>query len=348
MSKLEFKSDPVTTNGDGDNALSRRSGARNSTKSHIRVVPIAITLGTVALAAFGRIKSHIRIVPILITLGTVALAALLGRSTWETYMDAPWTRDGTVRVYIVTMAPEVVGRIVELPVADNQFVHKGDLLIAIDPTDYVIAIRQAEAAVQQAKADMQNKQAESERRQKLTDLAVTAEEQQTFASSALSAQAVYQQTLASLDHARVNLERTRIRSPVNGRVTNLLAQLGDYATVGQRVISVVDTDSFWVDGYFEETSLGRIHEGDPATVKLMGYNQVVHGHVAGIASGINVPNAQPDQAGLASVNPIFTWVRLAQRVPVRIHIDQVPDGVLLVAGITATVQIDPQPKPSSG
>jgi multidrug resistance efflux pump len=126
----------------------------------------------------------------------------------------------------------------------------------------------------------------------------------------------------------------------------LLAQLGDYATVGQKLVSVVDTDSFWVDGYFEETSLGRIHQGDPASVKLMGYSQLVRGHIGGVARGINVPNAQPDQTGLASVNPIFTWVRLAQRVPVRIHIDQVPEGVRLVAGATATVQIDHPPRAS--
>jgi multidrug resistance efflux pump len=129
-------------------------------------------------------------------------------------------------------------------------------------------------------------------------------------------------------------------------VTNLLAQLGDYANVGQKLISVVDADSFWVDGYFEETSLGKIHDGDPATVKLMGYSQLVRGHVDGVARGINIPNAQPNAAGLASVNPVFTWVRLAQRVPVRIHIEQVPDGVRLVAGMTGTVQIS-QPKPSS-
>ena len=133
---------------------------------------------------------------------------------------------------------------------------------------------------------------------------------------------------------------------MNGYVTNLLARLGDYATIGQRLVSVVDADSFWVDGYFEETGLGRVHEGDPATVKLMGYSQLVRGHVDGVARGINIPNAQPDQTGLASVNPIFTWVRLAQRVPVRIRIDQVPDGVRLVAGMTATVQIDPQPAAS--
>ena len=129
-------------------------------------------------------------------------------------------------------------------------------------------------------------------------------------------------------------------APVNGWVTNLLAQLGDYANVGRTAISLVDADSFWVDGYFEETQLGSIREGDPANVKLMGYSQIVRGHVGSIARGINVSNAQPDQQGLATVNPIFTWVRLAQRVPVRIHIDQVPDGVRLVAGMTATVQID--------
>ena len=146
--------------------------------------------------------------------------------------------------------------------------------------------------------------------------------------------------------AQLDLSRTVIRSPVNGYVTNLLARLGDYANVGQKVVSVVDADSFWVDGYFEETSLRQDPEGDPATIKLMGYSQVVRGHVDSVARGINVPNAQPDQTGLASVNPIFTWVRLAQRVPVRIHIDQVPDGVRLVSGMTATVQIDPQPEKS--
>ena len=117
--------------------------------------------------------------------------------------------------------------------------------------------------------------------------------------------------------------------------------------VGLDSITLVDNDSFWIDGYFEETHLGSIHEGDPAKIKLMGYSQVARGHVAGIARGINVPNAQPNQQGLAAVNPIFTWVRLAQRVPVRIKIDRVPDGVRLVAGMTATVQIDSQPKPSA-
>jgi multidrug resistance efflux pump len=283
-----------------------------------------------------------RILPLVVTLAAMAIAAVLGRAMWNAYMGAPWTRDGTVRAYVVTMAPEVAGRIVELPVTDNQLVRKGDLLMIIDPTNYKIAVSLAEAAVQQAQASAQNAEREAKRRQELTTLAVTIEQQQTFASNAVVAQAQYQQALANLDQARVNLQRTEIRSPVNGWVTNLLAQLGDYANVGQNVISIVDADSFWVDGYFEETSLASIREGDPVAIKLMGYPEVVGGHVASIARGINVANAQPNSEGLATVNPVFTWVRLAQRIPVRVHVDRVPDGVRLVAGMTAAIQIEPR------
>jgi multidrug resistance efflux pump len=166
---------------------------------------------------------------------------------------------------------------------------------------------------------------------------------EAFKAQQMSAQAAIAQAVAQRDQARTNLDRTQIRSPVNGWVTNLLAQLGDYATVGKSVISLVDADSFWIDAYFEETQLASIRDGDPARIKLMGYSEIVRGEVGSVARGINVPNAQPNDQGLATVNPIFTWVRLAQRVPVRIRIDQVPDGVRLVAGMTATVQVDPRP-----
>ena len=283
-----------------------------------------------------------RILPVLVTLGAVGLAALLGWAMWDAYLGAPWTRDGSVRAYVVTMAPEVEGRIVELPVLDNQLVRKGDLLVVIDPTNYRIAVSLAEAAVQQAQADAQNTASEATRREHIATGAVSVEERQSYAASAVAAQARYQQAQANLEQARVNLERTEIHSPVNGWVTNLVIRLGDYADVGERVISVVDADSFWVDGYFRETQLHAIREGDPARIKLMGYSDLVRGHVGSISRGINVTNAMPDQQGLATVNPTYTWVRLAQRVPVRIEIDQVPDGVTLVAGMTATVQIDPR------
>jgi multidrug resistance efflux pump len=284
-----------------------------------------------------------RVLPLFITLVAVLLAVGLGRAMWNAYMGAPWTRDGTVRAYVVTMAPEVAGRIVELPARDNQFVHKGDLLMVIDSTNFKIAVSLNEATVQQAQAKMWNTARESQRRQALSNLAVTTEEKETFASNAVSTHAQYQQALANLQQARVNLERTEIRSPVNGWVTNLLAQRGDYVNVGQNQVSIVDADSFWVDGYFEESNIEPIHVGDSAQVKLMGYSEAVRGHVDSVARAINVANAQPNGQGVATVNPIFTWVRLAQRIPVRIHIDHVPEGVVLAAGMTATVQIGQRP-----
>jgi multidrug resistance efflux pump len=293
--------------------------------------------------------SSLRVLPALVTVAAVCAAAALGYQAWQYYMGAPWTRDGTVRAYVVKIAPQVAGEIVKLPITDNEFVHKGDLLMLIDPRNYSIAVRQAQAAVVQARAVAENANAEMTRRLKLNDLAVTMEERQTYISQAANAEASYQSALANLGQARVNFERTQVRSPVNGYVTNLTAQLGDYANVGALQLSVVNSDSYWVDAYFEETALGRIQEGDAATIKLMGYSPLLRGGVQGLARGINVPNAQPDASGLASVNPIFTFVRLAQRVPVRIHIDEVPEGVKLVAGLTATVEIEPykaQPAPA--
>jgi multidrug resistance efflux pump len=337
---------------------------------------------------------------ILITLATLALAVPLGWATWDAYMGAPWTRDGTVRAYVVTMAPEVAGRSVGLPVVDNKYVHKGDPLMVIDPTNYTIAASQAEAAVQQAEASVQNidaqiaiQQAQISANQAQVDRAQaalvfakqqagrygklaqqgwgTVQDAQQYSSQLqqqtaavrtasenltivqrqiasltaqhLSAEASLAQAKAQLRQAAVNLGRTRILSPVDGYVTNLLAQLGDYVNVGVNTISVVDAHSFWVDGYFEEINLAPIRVGDPAEIKLMGYGKIVRGHVDSIAREINVANAQPNGQGIATVNPIFTWVRLAQRIPVRIHIDQVPKGIVLVAGMTATVQIDEPP-----
>jgi multidrug resistance efflux pump len=342
--------------------------------------------------------------PFLITLAAVALAGLLGWATWGVYMGAPWTRDATVRAYVVTMAPEVAGRIVELHVVDNKYVRKGDLLLVIDPTNFRIAVSQSEAAVQQAQANVQNIEAQmtvqqaqinasqaqlqqghaalvfaqqqAERYQTLAkdgwgtvqnaqqftsqlhqqEAAVQSAQEnlnqalrqvETLKAQRLIAEAGLAQAKAQLNQAQVNLERTRILAPVDGYVTNLLAQLGDYVNVGVNTISLVDADSFWVDGYFEETNIGPIRVGDPAQIKLMGHDQIVRGHVDSIARAINVANAQPNGQGVATVNPIFTWVRLAQRIPVRIHIDQVPPDVILAAGMTATVEINDRGRSSA-
>ncbi|WP_375787028.1 efflux RND transporter periplasmic adaptor subunit [Bradyrhizobium sp. Pha-3] len=292
---------------------------------------------------FGKARRLLRprhVTAALVTLLAVGLAAVSGSAAWNAYMEGPWTRDATVRAYVVTMAPQVSGLITELPVSDNQFIHKGDPLMVIDPTDYRIGVSLAEAALEQARATAQNAETESRRRQALDDLAATTEEKEVYATNALAAQAAYRHASANLDQANVNLGRTRILSPVNGYVTNLQVQRGDYVNIGQKSISVVNVDTFWIDCYFEETSLSKIHERDAAAIKLLGYRQVLKGHVESIARGINVPNAQADAAGLATVNPVFTWVRLAQRVPIRIRIDEVPADLRLVIGMTATVEIN--------
>jgi multidrug resistance efflux pump len=301
-----------------------------------------VTVTTSEPMSGGRSRRRRRILSLSITLAAIGLAAVLTRAMWDTYMAAPWTRDGTVRAYVVVVAPEIAGRIVKLPVADNQMVRKGDLLMQIDPTDYQIAVSLAEAASQRAQVTTQNAERESGRRQQLSALAVTQEEQQTFEANASAAQAQYREAVAKLEQAQVNLRRTEIRSPVNGWITNLSAQLGDYVTVGKNEISLINADSFWVDAYFEETYLASIREGEPASIKLMGYGTIVRGRVDSVARGINVGNALPDSQGLATVSPIFTWVRLAQRIPIRIRIGDVPNDVRLVAGMTATVQLDPR------
>jgi RND family efflux transporter MFP subunit len=271
-----------------------------------------------------------------------AIAAAFGCwAIWSIYMQAPWTRDGTVRAYVVSVTPQVSGRIAQLAVQADQFVKKGDLLMIVEPDDYQITVQSAEAAVSLAKIDLDNKQADAARFTKLNGLAISQEAEQTALATASMAAATYQQARASLSKARLDLQRTQIFAPVDGYVTNLAIQPGDYATAGQRALSVVDTASFWVDAYFEETLVGKIKDHDKATVKLMSYPGILHGRVAGVGRGISVANATTDSSGLATVNPVFTWVRLAQRIPVRIELDpSLSPQIRLSVGMTATVSID--------
>jgi multidrug resistance efflux pump len=291
-----------------------------------------------------RTTAWLRAVPALLTLIVVGIAGIAGWATWQSYATSPWTRDGTVLAYVVTVAPQVSGQITHLNVTDNQYVHAGDILMTIDPVDYALAVDRAQAAVDQAEVDAANAGREATRRQELGTLSVSQEERQTYVSRAATADAASRQAKAALSQARLDLQRADIRSPVNGYVTNLLTHQGDYATTGESLISLVDADSFWITGYFEETALPQIDVGAPATIKLMGSSGIIRGHVDSFARGIAVANVQPNKSGLPSVNPIFTWVRLAQRVPVRIQIDQVPEGTKLFVGATATVQVDPAGK----
>ncbi|EEA00331.1 efflux transporter, RND family, MFP subunit [Burkholderia sp. H160] len=268
------------------------------------------------------------------------VAILIGRVLWVHYMDEPWTRDGRVRAEIVNVAPDVSGAIVDLPVKDNQFVKKGDLLMQIDPSHYQIAVEQAQAAVAARKAELQMKRDDAQRRADMDSQVVSKESRDNATHTASAADAAYQQALAALDAAKLNLARTRVVSPVDGYVTNLSVFGGDYATAGAAKLAIVDSHSFWVYGYFEETKLPHVRVGDQAEVRLMS-GGTLQGHVESISRGIYDRDNPQSHELLADVNPTFNWVRLAQRVPVRVKIDSVPADVMLAAGTTCTVVVRP-------
>ena len=283
------------------------------------------------------------------TLLILAVALLAATLIWDYYVTAPWTRDGSVRVQVANVAPQVSGQITEIRAVDNQYVHEGDVLYVIDPFDFQVALDTAKAQLREKAADLQVKRMQAERRQHLTNLSTTPEEQQLFVGSATQAQGAFDAAQRQVAQADINLKRTLIRSPVNGYVTNLLMRVGDYAHAGATNISVIDADSYWIDGYFEETKMAHICIGDRAEAELMGYRDPIIGRVESVTRGISVSNAAPSTQGLPNVDPVYTWVRLAQRVPVRIRITHVPAGVPLVSGMTATVTIrDAGPQESGG
>src|SRR5499427_5222505 len=223
--------------------------------------------------------------------GIAVVAVLVALITWDQYNDGPWTRDGRVRVQVASVAPAISGKIVELRIVDNQFVHKDDLLYVIDPVDFDVALRTNKAILQQRIADLNVKELQSERRRRLSDLASSTEEKQVYEGSALQAKAAVDSAQQQVRQAEINLQRTEVRSPVNGIVTNLLLREGDYAHQGATNVSIIDTDSYWVDGYFEETKLARLCVGDPAEAKLMGYSAPIMGHIATVTLGVSVSNA---------------------------------------------------------
>jgi RND family efflux transporter MFP subunit len=271
----------------------------------------------------------------------VVLAAVVCWRLWVYYMDDPWTRDGRLRADVVAVALDVSGLVNEVLVHDNEQVQNGQVLFRIDPLHFELALRQAEATVENRRAAVEEAAREVARYDALTTLSVSREKQEQVTTAMEEASAAYQLALADRDTAKLNLDRSTVTAPVPGRITNFDLLPGNYATAGHAVTALVATETIRVEGYFEETKLERIHIGDPASIKLLGASDSLRGHVEGIADGIeDRERDQPTSDLLANVNPTFSWVRLAQRVPVRIHLDDVPSGTQLVAGRTATVTIE--------
>ena len=275
---------------------------------------------------------------VLLTLSVLVLALVGARRLWIHYNLEPWTRDGRVRADIVQITPDVSGLVTEVRVTNNQVVNKDDVLFVLDRPRFELALHQAEASVAAIAVALAQARRENERNRNLKDLATT-EQVEEGQSKVDQLVAQLNSARAQRDVARLNLDRTTIRAPVNGIVTNVDLRPGDYATVGRQLLALVDTDTIHVDGYFEETKLPWIRVGDRALVHIMGIKATLHGSVESIAAGIEDRERSASSTALANVNPTFSWVRLAQRIPVKSKLDPTPGDIRLIAGRTATVSI---------
>jgi RND family efflux transporter MFP subunit len=280
---------------------------------------------------------------VVVTLVAVIAAVLVGWWLWDLYTLSPWTRDARVQANIVEVAPDVSGLITAINVVDNQRVAKGDVLYVIDRERFVLAVDDAQASVAERQATLQLAQDDMDRNvrvMKTDPSAISAETVETSRAKASEVGAALQLAQSRLATAKLNLDRSTVRAPVNGYVTNLTATVGDYATRGTGVLALVDRDSFYVYGYFMETKLPAVKIGDEAEVKLMAGGRVLRGTVQGLSRAIADPTGVHGGL-LAAVDPNFEWIRLAQRIPVRIAIKEVPADVELVAGMSATVVVHP-------
>ena len=281
-----------------------------------------------------------------LTLIVVVIAAFVIWRLVGYYMFSPWTRDGRVGTNVIEVAPDVSGLIVDVRVNDNQPVSKGQVLFVIDSARFELALSQAEVNVVQRKATLEEARRENTRNRGLGDLVAkeVLEESQTRVDTA---QAAYQDSQVAVGVAKLNLERATIKSPVDGYLSDRAPRIGEFAAAGHPVLAVVDAGSFHVDGYFEETKLHGIQIGQKVLINVMGEDRPLRGHVQSIVAAIEDRDRASSGNLLPNVNPAFSWVRLAQRIPVRVMLDEVPADFRMIAGRTATVSIE-EPPPATG
>ena len=277
---------------------------------------------------------------VLLTLAAVAAALVVSVHLWEYYMEEPWTRDGRVHADIIQIAPDVSGLVTELRVRDNDKVVRGQALYVIDRKRFELAAQKAEATVKERRAQLDQARREARRNKSLKDL-IAAETIEEGDTRVQQAEAALADAEAALGVARLDLERTVVYSPVDGYLSDRTIRLGDYVKTGVPVLSIVDTASLRVEGYFEETKLHAIAVGQPVDIKLMGESEHLRGHVLSLAAGSEDRDRTRGSTLLPNINPSFNWVRLAQRIPVRVSIDEAPADVRLITGRTATLTVLP-------
>lgn len=275
-----------------------------------------------------------------ITFSLFILAVFLGLKLWNNYMNTPWTRDGRIRADTIIISPDVSGLVEKVYVKDNQFVKKGDLLFQIDKKRFIEDITKLEALCKVQKVEYEMLKKQFDRRFMVNNDVISKEEHETALYKLEIAKANYDKNLSELNIAKLNLQRSSVISPEDGWVTNLVLKNGDFINRGENSLAVISDNSFWVYGYFEEHKIPLIKEGDLANIQPLGTDFILKGHVESIANGITDRDNDFGKRLLANVNPSFTWVRLAQRIPVRIYIDEVPKDFILRAGTTCTIKIE--------
>jgi multidrug resistance efflux pump len=289
------------------------------------------------------------VVRVLLTLILLIAAGILSYDVARYYLYSPWTRDARIRADVVSVAPDISGYVDDIRVRNNQFVHKDDVLFVIDQDRYRLALANAEAVLAASHAQYLMLLDQYQRRSKLSPGdTITIENLDNARRQSETAAANYQQAVASRDTAALNLKRTEVRASVNGFITNLNLAKGTYASQGKPVMALIDSDSYRVEAYFEETKIPHIRPGAGAEIYLMDGSPALQGTVLGIARGITDQDNKDGPELLSSINPTFTWVRLAQRIPVGIHLTHVPPGVLISAGMTCTVVMKEDAAPKIG
>ena len=281
----------------------------------------------------------------LVTLAVVLAALFIGWRLWIHYENDPWTRDGRIKADVVQVAPDVSGQVTKINVIDNQTVNVGDVLFEIDTARVELALRQAKAAEESARVTLAQAIREARRNRELKDLVAT-EVTEQGQSRVEEAQAALLEAIVNRDKAQLDLDRTKVIAAVDGIVTNLNLRVGSYVTVSTPVMALVDRNSYYAEGYFEETKLPNIAEGNRATVRLMSDDEVLEGHVHSISRGIEDRERTTGGKLMQNINPAFNWVRLVQRIPVRVEFDKIPDDVRLVSGQTVTIEVFPSEKVS--
>lgn len=281
----------------------------------------------------------IKFIKFAITFFIVVIAIFLALKLWHNYMNNPWTRDGRIRADTIMISPDVSGLVEKVYVKDNQLVKKGELIFQIDKKRFLEDVAKYATLFEIQKSEYQMKKKQFDRRFKVNNDVISKEEHETATYQLEIAKANYDKALVELNIAKLNLERSSVKASEDGWVTNLVLKNGDYINKGENSLALIINNSFWIYGYFEEHKIPLIKEGDIANIQPLGTDFIIKGHVESIANGITDRDNDFGKRLLANVNPSFTWVRLAQRIPVRIHIDEVPKGFILRAGVTCTIKI---------